>query len=142
MSTQISSNKSRRSARSKVMLAATLDYGGGCARVRVLDLSSQGALVAGEEIPAVDTDVTLQCGTQSVAGSIAWVRGQKAGVEFRKSVNRHLFAPTRDPANHIVVEDARKLHFRRPGFRGNQLTVEERYFLDQLLNDHAIATAA
>lgn len=142
MGIQIQSKDNRRSARSKMMLAATLNSEGGHVTVRLLDLSSHGALIVGDGIPTVHTDVAVRCGTQSVMGSIAWVHGNKAGVKFHEPVGRHQFTRRIGFTSHDVVTYTRNASYRRPGFRGNQLTAEERYFLDQLLSDHAIATVA
>lgn len=138
----------RRSARLKVMLSAMLKHDGGHVQVRVLDLSRHGALIAADEIPSPGRDVALHCGQQSVKGWVAWVRGNQAGIDFDEAVNRHLFtskttvtARTVTTAE-MVVKDRRQIEFRRPGFRGDQLTDDERLFMHQIMNDNRAMSRA
>jgi hypothetical protein len=50
--------------------------------VRIRDLSSGGARVEGIELPPVGADVVLKRGEADTFGSIAWVSGNQAGMEF------------------------------------------------------------
>ena len=124
----------------KVMLSAILKHDGKHVRVRVLDLSMHGALIAADELPSAGCDVSLHCGQQSVEGWIAWVRGNMAGIDFDEIVDQQRFT-SRTTANtntttDMVVKDTRKIDFRRPGFRGDQLTADERLFMHQIMNDN------
>lgn len=144
---QIRNVDERRSARLKVMLSANLKHGGKHVRVRVLDLSMHGALIAADEFPPAGCDVSLHCGQQSVEGWIAWVRGKMAGIDFDEIVDRQRFTPRTTASTNtttgMVVKDTRKIDFRRPGFRGDQLTADERLFMHQIMNDNrAINRAA
>lgn len=130
----------RRSPRSKVMLAAMVRHEEGQTRVRVLDLSSHGALIVGGSLPPMNSTVTLHCGSQSVAGWVAWRSGKQAGLHFDQKVSRQDFAPQAS-FSHAVILDNHKADARRPGFRGNQLSAEERFFMNQLLSDHSIPTS-
>ena len=136
----------RRSARLKVMLSATLKHAGKYVRVRVLDLSRHGALIAADEVPAEGCDVSLHCGQQSVEGWVAWVRGNVAGIDFDEIMHRELFSlkttANASTTKDMVVNDTRKIDFKRPGFRGDQLTDEERLFMRQIMNDNRAMSRA
>lgn len=132
----------RRSARSKVILAATVAHDGRETGVRILDLSCHGALIAGDSLPSPESHVTLHCGSQTVSGWVTWRNGGQAGLSFEEQVTRHAFKPRTSATSHLVVPDTRKTDFKRPGLRGNQLTAEERAFMIQLMSDHAIQAAA
>ena len=132
----------RRSSRLKVILAATLDHEGSRNRVRVLDLSRHGALIAGDSMPSVGSVVTLGCGTQAVSGLVAWRKGDQAGLSFDEQVNCQRFGRKAPATSTLLIRDAGSMDFRRPGFRGNQLSPEERAFMAQLTHSHQIRVAA
>jgi hypothetical protein len=115
----------RRSARSSVMLAAIIQSGEAQLPVRVVNLSEHGALVQGDELPRDDVPVTFRCGGLQVAGWMAWVRPPLAGISFDCAVEPN-DALQSVRAAHMIIRDTRQKDFRRPGFRGNQLTSEER----------------
>jgi hypothetical protein len=132
----------RRSDRLKVILAATLNHAGSRGRVRILDLSRHGALIAGKSLPAVGSAVTLGCGTQEVSGLVAWRNGDQVGLSFDEQVNCQRFGRKSPVTSCLLIKDARSMDFRRPGFRGDQLTPEERAFMAQLTSSHQIRVAA
>lgn len=131
----------RRSNRTKVLLAATIKHGVSDVRVRVLDLSSHGALVVGVGLPPAEIEITLHCGKQSVAGWVAWVKNNHAGLSFNQRVSSEDFSPISVGTSHLVWDTAIRTNARRPGFRGDQLSAEERFFLNQLINDHHVIGA-
>lgn len=132
----------RRSDRQKVILAATLKHDASQVPVRIMDLSQRGALITGEVLPDVDSLITLRCGTQSVSGFVAWKNGNQAGLGFTYDMKRQPFTSRSGVTSDLVVRDRRVVDFRRPGFRGNQLTREERAFLALMMSDHQIRMAA
>jgi hypothetical protein len=132
----------RRSDRLKVILVAKLNHDDIEARVRILDLSRHGALISGHSLPAVGSPITLECGTQAVSGSVAWRNRDQAGLSFNKQVSRQGFARKTQITTELLIKDTRAIDFRRPGFRGNQLTAEERAFMAQLASGHQIQSAA
>lgn len=132
----------RRSDRLKVMLAATLRHDAGEVRVRIVDLSRHGALIRGHFLPAIESFVTLQCGLRAVSGYVAWQSGNQAGLNFNCEVNYQGFISKAGTTRDLVVKDMRNVDFRRPGFRGSQLTPEERTFMTQLMKDHQIRMVA
>ena len=119
----------RRSARSTVMLAATIDAGGAAVPVRVVNLSAHGALVQGDDLPCADTPLSFRCGGLQAAGWMAWLRPPLGGISFDLTVDPNA-ALQSVRAAHVVIKDTRARDFRRPGFTGNQLTDEERRILE------------
>jgi PilZ domain len=119
----------RRSVRSSVMLAAIIDAEGARLPVRVVNLSAHGALVQADDLPRDDMTVTFRCGGLEVGGWMAWVRPPLAGVNFDMRVDPNAALQTIRAA-HMVVADTRGKDFRRPGFRGKQLSKEERQILE------------
>ncbi len=116
----------RRSSRSKVMLAATVESERGCSKVRVDDLSAHGARVSGEALFPVDTAVTFRCKALTVEGFIAWVEAPRAGIGFGEPVQPEDALRTVTPARPTVAEE-----FRRPGFRERRLTDAERESVEE-----------
>jgi hypothetical protein len=133
---QVQAQDERRSTRKKVLLAATIKHDAGATRIRLLDLSSHGALIAGDDIPRADSAVTLHCGKQSVGGRVAWVDDSQAGLSFNQGVSSSAFSPISGGSSQFVFDRASKANPRRPGFRGDQLSAEERFFLNQIMSDH------
>lgn len=116
-----SSADERRSARSKVMLTATLESEHGAVQVRVDDLSAHGARVAGEGIFPIDTVITFRCKSLVVEGFVAWVGEPFAGIGFGAPIEPELALRKVTPARQTITKD-----FRRPGFRSRDLTDSER----------------
>jgi hypothetical protein len=116
----------RRSGRAKVMLTAVIDAGGNPVRVRIDDLSAHGARVLGDGIPTVDTPVTFQCKDLTVDGFVAWVQSPLAGIAFGEPVEpQHVLRKIPRPSQAIPK------NFRRPGFRGRQLTDAEKQLIHE-----------
>lgn len=128
----------RRSVRSSVMLAATIEAGEACLQVRVVNLSANGALVQGEQLPGDDVPVTFRCGGLEVPGWMAWVRPPLGGINFDMKVNPNA-ALQSVRATHMVIRDTRPQDFRRPGFRGNQLTAEQRRIVENWAREQKLA---
>jgi hypothetical protein len=123
----------RRSARANVLLAATIECDGVRTRARVVNLSAHGALVSGDIPLEEDALITFECNGLTVQGWVAWVRAPHAGIQFGepKQPGDLLRSSTTHSPVHSIMKDTRKLDFRRPGLRGNQLTAEERKILEQ-----------
>jgi hypothetical protein len=121
----------RRSARANVLLAAVVECGGLRIPVRVVNLSAHGALVLGEAVPSEDTSVVFRCNGLIVEGWIAWVRRPHAGIHFGEIIKPGKALSKTAVTQTMIVKDSRKLDFRRPGFRGNQLTAEEQQTLER-----------
>lgn len=120
----------RRSDRSSVLLAATIECDGARLPVRVVNLSAHGALVQGDAVPGQDQAVTFRCSGLEAAGWMAWVKPPFAGINFDAPVQPPALAQGAGTAA-MVTKDTRRRDFRRPGFRGNQMSAEEREIVEQ-----------
>jgi hypothetical protein len=120
----------RRSDRSSVLLAATIECDGARLAVRVVNLSAHGALVQGDAVPGQDEAVTFRCSGLEVAGWMAWVKPPFAGINFDAPVHLPAIVQGAGTAA-MVTRDTRRRDFRRPGFRGDQMSAEEREIVEQ-----------
>jgi hypothetical protein len=109
-----------------VVLMATIEACGRQNRVRVGNVSPHGALIAGDTLPMEDEQVVFSCNSCTVHGRVAWVEGSVAGIQFDNEVSLDELLRALSQHSHVVIKDTRTVDFRRPGFRGNQLTDEER----------------
>ena len=116
----------RRSSRARVMLTAAIESGGDRIPVKVDDLSAHGARVVGDALPAIDTPVTFHCKGLTVEGFVAWVQPPLAGIGFGEPIEpQHLLRKLPRPPQ-VIPKD-----FRRPGFRGRQLTDAEKEIVEE-----------
>lgn len=102
-------------------MAASLEADGILIPVKLRNLSSEGALIEGDSLPAVATWVIFRKKELKLAGQVAWVTAGRAGIAFvdkldREAVLRHVPA-TRPPA---------KVDCRRPGLKSGELSAGER----------------
>lgn len=125
------SSDERRSGRTNVLLSGTLENDGRFTPVRIANLSANGALVFGVASIDVDSEVTLVCAGQRMRGWIAWSGESHAGINFDEPIDPNAVLPKRHQGGEMIVKDGRDLDFRRPGFKGNQLTAEERSILER-----------
>lgn len=114
-------NHNRRARRSHVLMAASIEAGGGTVTVKLRNLSPEGALVEGSDLPDVDSPVIFRKKELKVAGRVAWVTAGRAGIAFDalldpEAVLRHV--PTTKPQP--------KLDFRRPRLKSGDLSPGER----------------
>lgn len=116
-----STNQNRRSRRSQLLMAATLEIAGRALDVKLRNLSSEGARVEGDQLPIEGTDLMFRKGEIAVAGRVIWSKGRQAGIGFADKL---------DPIqvlNHIATPRTRmKLDHRRPGLAARELTDIER----------------
>lgn len=121
----------RRSAREKVLLTATIECDGSRIPVRVVNLSAHGALVTCDTEPPEGRALIFRCNGQLAKGSMAWVRIPLAGIDFDAPIMPKAFLPKALHTAHLITRDTRELDFRRPGFRGNQMSNEERQIVEE-----------
>jgi hypothetical protein len=122
--------QNRRSRRSPVLLAASIEVDGAFLPVKLRNLSEVGALIEGHRLPAEGSFTVFERNEMRVAGRVVWVEGKYAGIAFdtpldREQVLRHIPAPR-------VRPDA-SLDFRRPGFTCRPLSAYERRNLETWL---------
>jgi hypothetical protein len=82
MQADIYEDDPRSDPRSSVFLTAVLYAGAAQTPVRIRNLSTQGALLEGADLPAEGTIVQIRRGSLSAAGDIAWSRDQHCGLRF------------------------------------------------------------
>jgi hypothetical protein len=78
----------RASPRIKIFQPAEMvDGGGASARVHLLNISTGGALVYGDRVPAVGEVVRLACGFALGPGRVQWTEGRRFGVAFAQPIS-------------------------------------------------------
>lgn len=117
--------QNRRSRRSNVLMAASLESSGAATAVTLRNLSTDGALVEGEGLPIEGTAVLFRKKELRLNGHVAWVQDNRAGIAFDQkldpdSVLRHI--PTPRPRV--------QYSHRRPGLSAQELTPEDRKFAE------------
>lgn len=113
--------QNRRSRRSNVLLAASIEAFGNLIPVKLRNLSVEGALIEGKNLPLEGAAVVFKRNELVVESHIAWVLGDQAGVAFtraiaREDVLRNIPSPRTPPP----------VKFGRPGLAHRELTAEER----------------
>lgn len=116
--------QNRRSRRSNVLLAATVEAARGELPVRLRNLSADGALIEADELPGKGEQILFRRNDIAVAGRIAWVLDRHAGLSFDKKLDPDVVLRN-VPAKKPKVE----LRFRRPGVTASQLSAEEQRFI-------------
>jgi hypothetical protein len=76
------SNEARRASRAKVILEAAIEHEGCSIPVKVSNVSASGALVIGDCLPGEGSEVVFRRHELAIAGRIAWVDSNHAGLEF------------------------------------------------------------
>jgi hypothetical protein len=119
--------QNRRHRRSNVMLKATLETPGGSLAVTLRNLSQDGALIRGEDLPEAGSRVLFHRDGLSVPSRVAWSHCGHAGLAFDfplypKEMLRHV--PEPQPRPEIPIK-------RRPGLSCKPLTVAERAMIER-----------
>ena len=128
--------QNRRSRRSPVLLAATVDVGGKPVAVKLRNLSEEGALIEGEQLPVEGSSTYFERNDLRIKSRIAWVQGRYAGVAFDErlkpeDVLRNIPTPKRSPQ----LND-----FRRPGLACRPLSDYERRMLERWMTASPIGS--
>jgi hypothetical protein len=117
---QSSLSQNRRSKRSSVLLAATLEAGRDALDVRLRNLSAEGALVEGENLPMEGSDVVFRRKDLVERGTVVWVSGKHAGIAFKHPLR------TEQVLEHVPQPRPRmQPQFKRPPLACRELTREE-----------------
>jgi hypothetical protein len=117
----------RRSRRSPVLLAATVEVAGKPVSVKLRNLSEEGALVEGEQLPLEGSSTFFGRNDLRLKSRVVWVQSRYAGVAFDErlkpeDVLRNIPTPKRP---------AQLTDFRRPGLACRPLTDYERKMLER-----------
>jgi hypothetical protein len=118
--------QNRRSRRSPVYLAATVEVAGAPQSVKLRNLSEEGALIEGERLPLEGTTTFFERNELRLKSRVVWVQGRYAGIAFarllrQEEVLRHVPQPRQ-----TVLGD-----FRRPGLACRPLTPHERKMIEK-----------
>jgi hypothetical protein len=119
--------KNRRSRRSPVLLAATVEAGGKPVSVKLRNLSEEGALIEGEQLPPEGSSTFFERNELRLKSRVVWVHGRYAGVAFDDRLDPEQVlrnVPTRKPKAQLT-------DFRRPGLACRPLSDYERRMLER-----------
>ena len=114
--------QNRRSRRSHLLMAATVEQYGVMTPVTLRNLSADGALIEGDIRPVAGAHIVFRKGELAVAGRVAWAEGRRAGIAFAMSLDpetvlRHVPEPANRPE---------QIQKKRPGFRRGLSEAERR----------------
>lgn len=113
--------QNRRSDRSPVLLSAKVELGGTQVSVILRNLSSQGALIEGPQLPQEGERTRFRRNELTVEGRIIWVEGRYAGLAFDRHLNREeLLRHVPKPRQRVDSQ------FRRPGLTSGPLSDDDR----------------
>jgi hypothetical protein len=114
----------RQSRRSNVLLAAALEMSGASIPVKLRNLSEQGALIQADRPPVEGSEVLFRRNDLTVAGRVAWVDGQYAGVAFAYPLQpQEVLRNIPQPKPRVQPDH------RRPGLNPRAMTPEEQRLL-------------
>lgn len=112
--------QNRQSRRSNVLLAASIEALGAVIPVKLRNLSTEGALIEGVDLPVEGSEVLFRRNDLSVNSRVAWVHGKQAGVAFKRPI------PQEDVLRNIPSPRYRAPpDFKRPGLASQKLSPEE-----------------
>ena len=119
--------QNRRHSRSNVMFTATLEVPGESLPVMLRNLSPDGALVKGQDLPEEGRRVLFHRDGLSVPSRVAWSHCGHAGLAFDfplypKEMLRHV--PERQAKPELPIK-------RRPGLSCKPLTAAERAMIER-----------
>lgn len=83
----LTTDDSRRLARTHLFVAATLSFASGSAPVHIRNMSPSGALIEGAVLPDQAEPATLRRGPLEAQVTIVWKAGRRAGVAFSSTVH-------------------------------------------------------
>jgi len=119
-------SQNRKSRRSPVYLAASVEIAGALQPVKLRNLSEEGALIESERLPLEGTTTFFERNELRLKSRVIWVEGRYAGIAFarplrQEEVLRHVPQPRQ-----LVQGD-----FRRPGLACRPLTQHERKMIEK-----------
>src|SRR5690349_2452044 len=93
----------RRSRRSPVLLAASIETDGASIAVKLRNLSEEGALIEADDLPKEGSSTCFMRKDLRVNGRLVWVHGRYAGIAFDRPLNpdqvlRNIGKPKSKPA--------------------------------------------
>jgi hypothetical protein len=123
---QSSTPQKRRTRRSPVLLAASVEVAGVPEQVKLRNLSEEGALIEGERLPLEGTTTYFRRNDLRLKSHVVWVEGRYAGVAFNRPLK-----PEEVLRNVPKPKQRANGDFRRPGLACRPLTPEERKMVER-----------
>ena len=118
---QSSVTQNRRSGRSPVLLSAKIEVLGAEVSIILRNLSSEGALIEGAQLPTEGATAIFRRNDLAVTGRVVWVEGRYAGIAFDRHLEREeLLRHVPKPRQRIESQ------FRRPGLACEPLSDADR----------------
>jgi hypothetical protein len=121
--------QNRRSRRSNVLMAATVEWTAGTGRVTLRNLSAEGALIEGDQIPEAGSEVIFRKNDLTVSGRIAWTSERRAGIAFDFKLDPATVLRYIPPPKHRIEPS-----FKRPGL-ATMLSERERRWCETFIWD-------
>ncbi|HKP33617.1 MAG TPA: PilZ domain-containing protein [Sphingomicrobium sp.] len=127
--------QNRRSSRSPMLLSAKIDVGNADVAVILRNLSSEGALIEGPELPPEGSVTVFRRNELCVNGRIVWVQGRFAGVAFDRQLERE------ELLREVPVPRQRfERQYRRPGLACRPLSEADRKMVQMWMTPEALRT--
>lgn len=121
-----SMSQNRRSRRAPVLLAASVEVAGTEQRVNLRNLSSDGALIEGDNLPIEGSTTFFRRNDLRLKSQVVWVQGRFAGLAFARALEpEEVLRNVPKPRPRLQPE------FRRPGLACRPLSPEERQMVEQ-----------
>ena len=118
-------SRNPRPRRSNVLLAASIEVSGASQTVKLRNLSTEGALIEGDDLPVEGSEVLFRRNELSVKSRVAWVHGKHAGVAFRRPIAQEdVLRNIPKPRYRAAVD------YRRPALASREMTADERRLVE------------
>ena len=128
-------SQNRRSRRAPVLLAATVEVAGVAQRVNLRNLSSDGALIEGENLPIEGSTTFFERNELRLKSQVIWVQGRFAGLAFARALG-----PEEVLRNVPKPRPRMQPEFRRPGLACRPLTADERRMVERWMTASPVAS--
>jgi hypothetical protein len=126
--------KNRRSRRAPVLLAAAIEENGVRTKVKLRNLSEEGALIESETLPTEGATILFERNELRLKGRVIWVHGRYAGIAFNRPIQ-----PDQVLRNIPQPRSVLQPEFRRPGLACRPLTSYERRMLERWMTSSPVA---
>lgn len=113
--------------RFRVLLLATLVSTAAQRPVKLRNISTEEALVEGQNLPAIGTDLFLRRGEVQAFASIVWRDGNKAGLQFENPLSNELLHELIHPPRASAPAMPPRETFRWPGLCETRPLAEEEF---------------
>jgi hypothetical protein len=113
--------------RSNVLLTGTIEWHGKLLPVTLRNLSAEGALASGDQLPRAGSKIRFQRNELTADCTVMWVHAHHAGLKFNRPLPKSVVLKHRPepPRPQVASSPA------RPGFSRRVLTEEEKRVLEE-----------